>query len=444
MNKELSLEEKISLSESKIEKILLKWFTEDAVMLNTWCLINRKPDHNQTSMGLNVTGRNPIITYNPNFVCDLPVEYLEMVMADCGMKLLLRHCTTRLQEPRQITALASTVTVDELMMDNNKTVLQNDPSLVDFIPTAQKYGLPPKDCLEEYFRQLFDRQQQINEMIKQTWNSMTKEEKEQLLNNFSKPDNSNETKEDNKDDNGFKEFDNEKNALKDYYDPNGTANDGWGTNDMLDADIKNFVDNYKDKSRAWGKFTGNAYADIIAAQSSSFSFKEVIGRFKKSVTSYKVESSRMKVNRRFDLALPGYRRIYTTRIMFAIDISGSMSNNDLSYGFATVNNICRHIEMDYMQFDTEVKCVEKEFKKAKSTFKCFGRGGTDPTCVFEYMKTSKKKYDGCIIFTDGEFYSKISEPKFRVLWLLHSKNMKVPVNFGMIATLDRFENNHIY
>ena len=465
----MEIEEKILNAENKIRTILMKWFSDDPVLLNVFSLFNLKPDTNQETIGINILSRNPYITYNPNFINTIQLEHLEMILVTIGFKVLLRHCTTRLKEPKQISSLASSITVDELLRDNTISFLLQDESLKDFVPIAAAYNLPEKDCFEEYFRQLYDKQNSVNEMIKDIWDSLTEEEKEKLINDKinqnktqssdkeqnkseeeskeqqdNKDDNKDSNQSDSKDSDGFKEYDNNNDCVKDYFDPNGTSNDGWGTNDMMDAEIKNYIDKNKDKIKSWGTYTGNFIEEILAAQNSSFSFKEVIKRFRKTVVTFKTETSRLKLNRRHDLRLPGYRRQFTTRILFAIDESGSMDNETLSFGFATINKICKHIEMDYVTFDTEIKQIEHKFKTAKSVFKCSGRGGTDPVCVFDFAQKAKKQYNGIILFTDGYFDTNIKEPKVPVLWLLPSSNHKVPVKWGAVTALNRFENNHLF
>jgi predicted metal-dependent peptidase len=506
-------------ADKKIERVLINWFTDDSVMLNTFCLVNRVPDPRQETMGIDVTGKVPTIKYNPNFVNSLPVEHLEMVMASEGFKILLRHCTTRLLEPRQISSLSSSITVEELLKNNAKNIFGNDPSLKEFMPTAEMFKLPEKDCFEEYFRQLMERQKKVNEMIKKIWNSMTQEEKEKMADDINKKqeeqdkkkeeqnqkpqpkpqqqppkdgneptqqpqpqqnggdkqeqdqqeqeeqngnedgepepqDNNSEPEEQdgdgdgeqepsdpNKDNDGYKKYDNSEQALKDYFDPNGTNTMDWGSNDMFDADIKNFVDSRKDSAKSWGKYTGNVIAEIIAANQPKISYKEVIRRFRRSVTVFKTLTSRMKVNRRFDLAFPGHRRDMVTKIIFAVDVSGSMSDDDLAEGFSVINKVMKHCDMTFIQFDTEIKIIEKDFKKARKSFKVHGRGGTDFNHVLAYA--DENHYDGIVMFTDG-YASAPKEPKTKVLWLMHSKDQKPPCNFGFVTHLERYQDVHFW
>lgn len=487
---------KIREAENKIQKILMDWFTSEAILLNLYSMFNFKADPNQETFGINIQGRHPIITYNPNFVNSIPLEYLEMIMVHTGFKILLRHCTTRLKEPRQIAALSSNIAIDELIRDNTLSFLANDSSLKDLIPTAKMFNLPEKESYEEYFRQLYDRQKEINEMIKMVWDSMTDEEKEKLIDqasNNKKPEDkkeqfeqqeeqqdSNESKEqepkqqeqkeeskqqeqpqEQKEEStpepepepelepesepnikkDFKEYNNTEDGIKDYFDPNGSSNLGWGTNDMMDADIKNYIEKNKDRVKAWGKHTKDVIEEILAANEPKISYKEIIRRFKKSVDSYARVNSRLKVNRRYDLVFPGHRRFLKTRVIFAIDVSGSMSNEDIAEGFAVLNKILKHAEVIYVLFDTEIKMIETKLKKAKKTFKVCGRGGTDFNEVLHYA--DEIKCDGIVVFTDG-CASAPKQPKAKVLWLTHTKGYNPPVDWGMVATLDRFENNHTW
>ena len=528
----MSFEEKDNLARKKIDKILMTWFTEDAILLYLCSMFNIKSDMNQDSFGINILGRHPVITYNPNFVNRLPLEQMEMVMVHTLFKVLLRHCTSRLQQPFQISALSSNIAIDELIRDNSMVFLLADKSLQELIPTASQFKLPVKDSFEEYFRRLNERQTEINRIIKEVWDSLPFDEKMKLIeepeekedsktqpkyensqteksedeitsdrqsnNNIDEDfneedlsnnneDNINETnlydnpqeeleskeepkekieeeteivpehKDDSsnnneeiheqnqsqsvRDEDGFKEYKESTECMKDYFDPNGSANKGWGASDMIDADIKNLIDKYKDRIKSWGKHTGNHIGEILAANNPKISYKEIIRKFKKSVDTYTHVSSRLKVNRRYDLDCPGHRRFLKTRIIFAIDTSCSMTDDDLAEGFSVINKILKHSEIIYVLFDTEIKLIETKIKKARSSFKVSGRGGTD---FNEIMKMADEtKCDGIVVYTDGVAVEP-KQPKCKVLWLTPTKGYTIPWSWGFRATLDRYENTHTF
>jgi predicted metal-dependent peptidase len=424
----------IASAEMKITKILMDWFTSDPIMMNVYCMINRKPDPSQNTIGLDIRTAVPTLKYNPNFINSISMERLELVMISEGFKVLLRHCTTRLKEPRQISSLASSVTVNQLLNNNIKSLLTD---IDDITPNPKKFGLENNKYFEEYYRKLMDQVDETTEKIEMIWNSLSDEQKQEVID---KSQGGNEPQGGDGQGDGFKEYDNQKDAMSDYFDPNGTTNKDWGTNDLFDAEVKNFIEDKKGSARGWGKHTGSAMAEIYAANEPKISYKEVIRRFSKSVVVASSISSRMKVNRRFDIQLPGYRRQYRSRIMFAVDVSGSMGDRELAEGFAVINSVCKHADIMFVQFDTEIKSIEKKMKNARTQFKIHGRGGTDFQMILDLAE--KENIDGLVIFTDGMADAPKKPKHTKVLWLLHG-TYKPPVAWGYRAWLKLYEDTHM-
>lgn len=410
-------------AEKRMDKIVANWYLDDFMMLGAWSLVEKIADKNQKTLGIDTKCLPPTIRYNPNFINSLTDEVLEAIMASECFKLLLRHPTARLKKPKEISALSSTVTVDQLIMKN----LVNTDGLKDAIPMPSDFGLGADSYYEEYFRQLMDKIQNTENKIEKMFGPPDSSEKE---------DYSDDDKD--KDEDGFQKFDKQKGAIKSYMDPRGTSSQDWGDNDILDAEVENFVNNYKGSSKMWGKFSGDAMGQIVAANTPKISWKEVVRRFNTSVQTSMQVATRMKPNRRFDLDAPGRRRVYTTKILFAVDASGSMSDEDVAEGFAVINSVCRHAEVNYVLFDTEIKIIETKLKRAQKTFKIGGRGGTDPTPVLKYV--DEHKYDGLVVYSDMYFGSNLPKPrKCKVLWLGSIKDSKAPVDWGFHANLLRGE-----
>lgn len=410
-------------AEKRMDKIVANWYLDDFMMLGAWSLVEKIADKNQKTLGIDTKCLPPTIRYNPNFINSLTDEVLEAIMASECFKLLLRHPTARLKKPKEISALSSTVTVDQLIMKN----LVNTDGLKDAIPMPSDFGLGADSYYEEYFRQLMDKIQNTENKIEKMFGPPDSSEKEDC---------SDDDKD--KDEDGFQKFDKQKGAIKSYMDPRGTSSQDWGDNDILDAEVENFVNNYKGSSKMWGKFSGDAMGQIVAANTPKISWKEVVRRFNTSVQTSMQVATRMKPNRRFDLDAPGRRRVYTTKILFAVDASGSMSDEDVAEGFAVINSVCRHAEVNYVLFDTEIKIIETKLKRAQKTFKIGGRGGTDPTPVLKYV--DEHKYDGLVVYSDMYFGSNLPKPrKCKVLWLGSIKDSKAPVDWGFHANLLRGE-----
>ena len=75
----------------------------------------------------------------------------------------------------------------------------------------------------------------------------------------------------------------------------------------------------------------------------------------------------MKPNRRYGFQYMGSRYDFTTRLLFAVDVSGSMSSQDLALGFSVINRFFKYgIEaIDVIQFDTEIKGDPVSLKRGR-------------------------------------------------------------------------------
>lgn len=460
---DMTNDELVEAATKKIDKILINWYMNDTdvVMLSVFYMIQKRADQTQETLGINTTAKAPCITFNPKFVLTISEERLELIMAIEGYKILLRHVTTRLKEPKSISALSSSITINQLLMSSIKQLLAG---LDECTPSPEQYGLKPDKFYEEYYRNLMERVNQIQQMIQQIWGSMSQEQKQEMIDKSQQGQGQGEQDEgqpqdgegqsgegqEQKEGEGqgqqFKDFKNQNDAIKEYFNPNGTSNKDWGANDMFDAEVKETVERKKDSPRNWGKFTGSAQQEIMAANTPKISYKEVLRRFGRSLISPFVTTSRMKINRRYDTSLPGYRRSFKASILFAIDASGSMGDDDISEGFAVVNSCMKYAEVEYLLWDTDVKLHETKLKKAKKSFKVTGRGGTDPLCVFNWMEKQKKKYDGVVMYTDGGFcHISIPEPtKYKTLWLLYKEGADAPCPWGFKAYLKRYEDTHTF
>ena len=422
------IQQKISSSEKKMEKVIMGWFVEDPVMLGAWCLVDKVPDPSQKTIGIDSRTNPPTVKYNPNFVSVLTQEQLECIMASEGFKILLRHPTTRLQTPKVISSLASQITVDQLIMGNPLGINES-------FPMPKKFGLEPNSFFEDYFRKLLDQMDKTKQQLKVMFGSSEKKDGDGKSSENASASGQGGEKSDQ-----YTSFSNSSDALKDYFNPEGSSNQDWQKNDLFDAEVNQMINEKKGSSKDWGKFTGNAMGEIVAANTPKISYKDVLRRFNVSVMSAQSISSRMKINRRYDIAAPGYRRQYKSKVLFAVDASGSMSEDDLAEGFSVVNSVCKHAEVTYMLFDTEIKLVEKKLRKAKQSFKITGRGGTDFNEVCKYAE--EHCADGIVIYTDGEAPAPAKPKGIKVLWLMTSKEKHPPVKWGFTAVLDRFENTH--
>jgi predicted metal-dependent peptidase len=104
-------------------------------------------------------------------------------------------------------------------------------------------------------------------------------------------------------------------------------------------------------------------------------------------------------------------------IMFFIDASGSMNDNQLSKIMSIIHGtLPSEIERAYYSFDTEVYKLsgfhtmmgkKKPRPGEEGYFEPVGGGGTDLDCVIteveNMMRNKRKSVDGIVVFTDGYF-----------------------------------------
>ena len=108
----------------------------------------------------------------------------------------------------------------------------------------------------------------------------------------------------------------------------------------------------------------------------------------------------MRPNRRTGFENMGSIRRFSTKVLVAVDVSGSISSSDLAYFYGVINSAFRYgfSAVDVIQFDAGVQVVQT-LKKAIRDVTVLGRGGTSFQEPIEYAH--ENGYDGLVILTDG-------------------------------------------
>ena len=94
-------------------------------------------------------------------------------------------------------------------------------------------------------------------------------------------------------------------------------------------------------------------------------------------------------------------------IIFLIDTSGSISEEDLNNFLYQAYNVCKYFEAQGVAifFDSIVQDVFKINKKNINKLSIYGGEGTDVNMALEYIKNEKLKYSCILVLTDGYFNS---------------------------------------
>lgn len=129
----------------------------------------------------------------------------------------------------------------------------------------------------------------------------------------------------------------------------------------------------------------------------------LLKRFKQTCISQHRNLTRLRPSRRYGFEQMGSRFAYTTRILVAIDTSGSVGSEMLSRMLGLVNRIFKQgiLHIDVLQFDADLQLPLIPINKAINHCTIKGRGGTDFQPVADFYM-DHNEYDGLIFITDGD------------------------------------------
>ncbi|MFK7822055.1 MAG: VWA-like domain-containing protein [Planctomycetaceae bacterium] len=196
-------------------------------------------------------------------------------------------------------------------------------------------------------------------------------------------------------------------TVEEYCDPEfcGTQNSMDWDYDQLFIEQLNDVITDIESSNNWGTIPGAARELILASRTPRLDYRRVLRSFRSTILSTNRCLTRMKPSRRYGFEYMGSRRDFTTRLLFAVDVSGSVGTKDIRAAFAIVNRLFKYgiEQIDVLWFDTQIRNHDLkpiEIKRAQRRIEVLGRGGTCFQPIMDYLD-DYRQYDGLIIFTDG-------------------------------------------
>lgn len=177
----------------------------------------------------------------------------------------------------------------------------------------------------------------------------------------------------------------------------------------------------------WGSVPGYMVELIKKAADGKIDYRNVLRMFRSSILSQKRRLTRMRPSRRFGFEQMGSRYDFVTRLLIAIDTSGSVGSEELGRYFRIITTFFKYgvQEIDVLMFDCTVqgKPIKlDEAKKNKQEFKVKGRGGTNFQAPIDYVK-EYPNYDGLIIITDGYAETPEVPPHLstKLLWVIDNE-----------------------
>lgn len=195
----------------------------------------------------------------------------------------------------------------------------------------------------------------------------------------------------------------------------------WEEDQLMQESIREKIEQVK-RMNQWGSLPGKVVDEILASTIVRIDYRQILSMFRASVLSSSRKLTRMLPSRRYGFEYMGSKRDFTTDLLVAIDVSGSVTNEGISQALSIINRFFKYgVEnIDVIQFDYGLQGEKMTMKKAlKDKFKVQARGGTDFLAPIDLFL--KDGYDGLIMITDG-FAAVPEVPKvFRgnILWLIY-------------------------
>lgn len=193
----------------------------------------------------------------------------------------------------------------------------------------------------------------------------------------------------------------------------------WQEDNLKSQEINDLIKSLSN----WGSIPGNIVELIEASTKARIDYRQIVQGFRGSILSSKKKLTRMKPNRRTGFEQMGSTREFTTKLMVAVDVSGSITETNLSNFYSVINKMFKYgiDEIDCVQFDCQLGPV-KNIKKASRKIEVTGRGGTSFQPVFDYL-LEHNNYDGLVILTDGAApHPKIDDSiRTEILWICESE-----------------------
>lgn len=215
---------------------------------------------------------------------------------------------------------------------------------------------------------------------------------------------------------------------------------------QFEKQLREIIKNAYQKGKLCGKLPANlsGYLDEFCVSQQVISWKNMLRIFVQNICDANKKTSNNRRSRRTSL-VPGSRTKKKTKLLVAIDTSGSVSDDELALFMSEIYYMykTKSIQIDICQCDSEVKDYgngkEVYPYKGKLDFAIIGRGGTDFNPPIELFNKSKE-YVGLIYFTDGycEPPSVKIRSNARLLWVVthynqlddnyEGKKIHLPVN----------------
>ena len=234
------------------------------------------------------------------------------------------------------------------------------------------------------------------------------------------------------DDDEMSHFDDMEQALDKHFSRKNMKKntESWGENGIIDQKVTNQLQREKSNLKSWGTMPADLKEMIDRANMIKMDPRAILKRFARSVFSTipfftRRKPSKKDTNQEWIGYMQGKTYQQRARVLFAIDSSGSMEEDQLQKAVAFVMSAIKHAEVYFCWWDCNCTTFTR-LRMPKPSVELTGGGGTNPQCVLDYAKTQKMRFDGVVFITDCYFHWPKPETKEHIFILRTDDATKAP------------------
>lgn len=344
--------------------ILERWFITEPPLFQVLCIHELVQN---TQMTCPLRSGKKMLEYNPDIVREMSDEALEEAIRAEAVRLLLKHPYER--RPSGVSQRSMGLASNLVVGDNYK-----HPRFR--IETPKEFGLKTGQSYEWYAREV-ERQNSGDGNSQESESGMLKGGSSQHCGST--------------DGEGYEK------ESKGYGDKrHQELAELWDEDELVVQMINGIINTTK----SWGSLGGNFVEMLLSTLKAKINWRNVFAGFRASIISSKRKLTRMRPNRRTGFDNMGSVRQFDTKLLVAVDVSGSISTESLKYFYGVINSAFKYgfESIDVVQFDCGVRTVHN-LKKVIREVAVIGRGGTSFQEPVDYAH--ENGYDGLIMLTDG-------------------------------------------
>ena len=397
----------------RIQQEIEQWFLTEPLFFTVYCSHRLTINPNMLCVLRSGRGR---IEYNPELIDPMPDHQLRALLSVEMIRILLKHPYSR--QPLGCPGIA-------LKMASDMVIAPAYNLTWDGLTLPEEFGLPKGQHFEWYANRLSAMGIHKDGQAPSEGDSCSDGEKGEgsaaaSADTSEKQGEDSSGGSDNKEQNERGENTEEVSLNSD---PSSDYTSLWEEDAFMGQQITDIIHS----TTQWGSLPGGMVELIQKAAEGKIDYRNALRAFRSSILSQKRHLTRMYPSRRFGFEQMGSRYEFTTRLLVAIDTSGSVGSDELGRYFRIITTFFKYgiQEIDVMMFDADVQgepVTLKEAQQNRQTFEVKGRGGTNFQAPVNYV-AEHPGYDGLIIMTDG--YAPIpSVPAFlktKLLWVIDNE-----------------------